>query len=267
MTTVERAVAYTPVHDFGGWTAKREDLAHYTGADAPSGAKVRQYLAMTERAAPDAAFLVGCSADSAMQVYVAHTAATHGRPGVVVVPARRKRSAATQWAAEQGAEIVEVRPGYPSVYRGRARQIGRERGGAVRWLPAYAAHDTAEQVANLPSDTRRVVIPSGSGLTAAGVLYGLAQRSMHSTEVVAVAVSGLTTAERIEASARSFFAHYFLPLPALTVVRHASPYGKPRDAELPDGMRLDPYYAAKALEFVRPGDCLWVCGRRPDSLR
>lgn len=60
----------TRVDRFGDWYAKREDLAGYTGDGAPSGAKVRQYVGMIANSDPSATLMVGCSADSAMQVYV-----------------------------------------------------------------------------------------------------------------------------------------------------------------------------------------------------
>lgn len=92
----------TRVDRFGDWYAKREDLAGYTGDGAPSGAKVRQYVGMIANSDPSATLMVGCSADSAMQVYVSHAAATHGRTGIVVVPKRKARSDATEYAIAMG---------------------------------------------------------------------------------------------------------------------------------------------------------------------
>lgn len=252
----------TRIVDHGGWWSKREDEAGYTGRGAPSGAKVRQYAAMIAAAPADAALMVGCSADSAMQIYVSHAAATHGREGIVVVPKRAKRSAATEYAASQGAEVVEVSPGYPAVYRKRMRDIAAERGlDVVRWDRRVAAHDTAEQVANLPAETRRVVVPTGSGLTAAGVIGGLSAAGRGDVIVVAALVSTMTDAAGIAATAENMFGPGLgVPLDAIAP---RSKYGRAVSGSLPDGTGLDPYYAAKALPYVEPGDVLWISGRRP----
>lgn len=266
---VPGGVELTPVDRFGDWYAKREDRAGFTGTDAPSGAKVRQYNAMIANAPPGTPLVVGCSADSAMQIYVAHAARVLGRRGVVVVPARAKRSAATCWAADAGAEIIEVRPGYPSVYRAAARTVARKYGGAVRWDAAYAVRDTAKQTENIPAGVRRVIVPSGSGLTAAGVIWGLAVRGRADVSVVIVAVSELATAERVADLVEKYFSTWRGPhpdnVPGMIYERARGPYRKPCYAALPDGMILDPFYAAKASTYIRPGDCLWVSGRRPDA--
>lgn len=256
--------ALTPVQAFEGWHAKREDLAGYTDEASPSGAKVRQYRAMIE-AAPDNAVLgVGCSADSAMQIYVAHSAHVYGRRAYVVVPGRNDRTAATRYAAAMGAEIIEVSPGYPSVYRARLRALAGDLGvPMVRWDLGHAARDTAAQVVNLPADARRVIVPTGSGLTAAGIIGGLAAIERPDVEVVAVCVSGLASEAKVRGSAEKFFGADAAAGARLHVIPPASAYGRPTAATLPDGTALDPFYAAKARDHVRPGDVFWVSGRRP----
>ncbi len=251
----------TRVDDFGGWYAKREDLAEFAGHTLPSGAKVRQYLAMIKQAPDNAILLVGCSADSAMQIYVAYAAAATGRDGYVFVPYRKERSAATVTAMRLGALVTEVKPGYPAVYRARAREFGKECGRpVVRWDLDYAAQDTVSQVHNTPEDVRRIVVPTGSGLTAAGVLAAVTAAG-RGVRVLAVCVSDLANKETILATANKRVGYVDPDL--LDVVRPSSKYGQPAAARLPDGSLLDPYYAAKALPYVQAGDMLWVSGRRP----
>ena len=252
----------TRVDRFGDWYAKREDLAGYTGDGAPSGAKVRQYVGMIANSDPSATLMVGCSADSAMQVYVSHAAATHGRTGIVVVPKRKARSDATEYAIAMGAEVVEVSPGYPSVYRARCREIAAERNlKIVRWDREYAARDTAAQVANIPEDVTRVIVPTGSGLTAAGVMGGLSAIGRNDVVVVAACVSDMANGESIAQTCEKFFGQCSVNL---VVVPPASAYGKGvKGAVLPNGDGLDPFYAAKAMGHVTPGSMLWVSGRRP----
>lgn len=256
-------MALTPVHDFGGWWAKREDAAGFTTLAAPSGAKVRQYLKMIADAPKEAVLVVGCAADSAMQIYVAHAAKVTGRQGYVVIPSRKDVSAATQYALDNGVIVVEVTPGYPSVYRARARELGKRLGvPVVRWDMEVAAWDTAREVWNIPAEARTVVVPTGSGLTAAAVLGGLALDGREDVKVLAVAVSDLATREKILATCNKHLAVEANP-DRLFLVRAPGKYASRVKATLPDSTVLDPYYAAKALGYVLPGDVLWVSGRRP----
>jgi 1-aminocyclopropane-1-carboxylate deaminase/D-cysteine desulfhydrase-like pyridoxal-dependent ACC family enzyme len=250
----------TRVQSFGSWAAKRDDEACYVGPEYPSGSKWRQYLAMAERL-PGAPMVVGCSAASAMQIYVAAAARHTGARGVVYVPSRRTRTAATEYAASMGAEVCEVRPGYLSVVRMRAKEYARGLPAYVRWDPALAVRDAADQVENVPGDVERIVVPTGSGLTAAGVLVGLAERGRR-TRVLVVAVSDLADRAKIIEVARRTFPGVGDGT-VLDFMRAPGQYEDHVSASLPDGATLDPYYAAKTLEYVRPGDCLWVPGVRP----
>ena len=261
---LEGDTVLTPVEAFNGWCAKREDLACFQGPDYPSGLKMRQYLRMA-KAQPGMPMLVGCSANSAMQIYVAAAANMTGVPGIVYVPARKKRTAATEWAIAMGAEVIEVRPGYKSVYRQHARERAKELGGAVRWDVMGGVNDVVDQMANIPEDIRRIVVPTGSGLVCAGVLAGLAKRGWTDIGVLAVAVSEMADEEGIKKLAARVAGDS--PLPTLTLVRHPTKYDTPMVERLPDGTPLDPFYAAKAVEYVRDGDLLWVPGLRPvDSM-
>lgn len=252
----------TPCIDYGGWCAKRDDLACCSDPERyPGGSKVRQYAWMISRSPASAPMVVGCSADSAMQIYVAAASDLSGRPGIVYTAKRRQRSAATQYAARaQGVELHEVAPGYLSQCRSQARKRGAELEAVVRWDAAGAIEDAAEQVVNLPAEAKRVLVATGSGLTAVGVLVGLARAGRSDVAVLAVAVSGMASAAAIESRAAGLVQ---LPLPPVALVRVPQAYGDAVYAALPDGTLLDPYYAAKCLAYVQPGDCFWIPGIRP----
>ena len=251
-----------------GWFAKREDLAersvHYP-EEHPSGAKVRQFLGMVRKHPHGTPMVVGCSADSLMQVYLADAARFAGVPAFIFTPKRRERSFATRWVMEMGATVSEVTPGYPSVYRKAARDKVKELGDCIRWDVDLAVSDAAAQTINLPEECRRVVIPTGSGLVAAGVLAGLSRYRRLDVEVLCVLPKGgMAKRDRILATAQKLVGA--ATLPKLTIHLHETRYGKPVFAELPDGTLLDPGYAAKALGSLRALDCLWVTGTRPAFL-
>lgn len=249
----------TPITDFGPWSAKREDFASYIGPGFPSGSKVRQFLYMSQ-STPGLPMVVGCSADSAMQIYVADAARRRGVAGVVYVPARNVPTEATQWAKALGALVHEVRPGYLTVCRKRARDHARDLGGAIRWDALFALRDAAYQCTNVPTGTRRVVVPVGSGLICSGVLAGLALYHPNPPKVLGVAVSEMADLDAVVKTARKLTDK---PLPDIELIRCPKKYGEWEAAVLPDGTPLDPFYAAKSLPYLTDGDCLWVSGVRP----
>jgi len=256
----------TPVSQFDGWYAKREDLASWVSLDHPSGSKVRQYMAMAKDA-PGAPMIVGCASYSCMQVYVASAAKLTGVPAHVFVPKRNRLTEASEYAAYMGAIIHLVAPSWGNVLRSRARDFGKQFPKIVRWNPRLALKDAMTQCANIPDDVKRVIVPTGSGLTAAGVLAGLALKRKRPL-VLAIAVSELANdakimklaAETVGLTTGRLFNHH---LPNFSLKRAAEKYGEAMLGWLPDGTPLDPYYAAKAVRYVQPGDCLWLPGLRP----
>jgi len=262
-------VELTPISEFDGWCAKREDQADWVGLDYPSGSKWRQYLKMAKEA-PGTPMIVGCSSYSCMQVYVAGAAKLAGVDAYIFVPARLQRTEATEYAVSMGADVEFIKPpAWTTVLRKRARDFAKDLGRTVRWNPTLAIKDTMEQCANVPDDVKRVVVPTGSGLTVTGVLAGLALRRKRPL-VFAVSVSSMAKADVIMAHAQALvngatgglFNHH---LPNLILRQAQSKYSTAESAWLPDGTPLDPYYAAKARPFLKPGDCLWIPGLRPIS--
>jgi 1-aminocyclopropane-1-carboxylate deaminase/D-cysteine desulfhydrase-like pyridoxal-dependent ACC family enzyme len=263
----------SPVHQFDDIWVKREDLAHFTSLEFPSGSKVRQYMAMTvpkqligehgywEYKVPPC--IVGCSSNSAMQVYVAAAAKQLNTKGIIYTAKRKVRSDATLYAEKMGAEIVEVKPGYLSVIRKATRQRVIDLKHVVEWDRRAAIQDTIDQCANIPEGVKRIIVPTGSGLTAAGVIIGLSRRGLggwpHTGPiVVAVLTSPMTDHERI----LKLVGHEPNPV-RLQTIDQSTPYDIPVVESLPDGTPLDCFYAAKAWKYVRDGDCLWPPGLRP----
>lgn len=261
----------TPVQRMGNCWVKREDYACKTDDHSPSGLKVRQFLQMAAEQ-PDEPMIVGCASYSAMQIYVAWAAEQANVPAHIFVPQRKERTMATQYAESLGATIHEVFPGYANVYRKRARDLAKELGGCVRWDSKRAIYDTALQCMNIPPEAKRVVVPTGSGLTAAGVIVGLAIMGRSDVEVIAVCVSDLADEDNIMHNVDYMLAqmtrHYYDPIlaprtPVLRMERAQGDYGCWVFDSLPYGDVLDPFYSAKAMPFLQSGDVLWVSGIRP----
>lgn len=194
---------------------------------------------------------------------VAHVARRLGVPCRVHVPSGDLTPELRE-AQAAGAEVVQHRPGHNSVIIARARADAKERG----WVEipfgmecAGAVEATRAQVANLPDGCKRLVVPVGSGMTLAGVLWGLLD------ETIDVPVIGVV----VGADPRKRLGKYAPPgwEDRVTLV----PAGVPYDARVPAAVagphgqvHLDSVYEAKCLRFLQPDDCLWCVGVRSSEL-
>lgn len=263
LANVVAGATITPVQDTGmGWLVKREDLAYSTTPDMPSGAKIRQYTAMINASPPEAVLAIGCRSVSATQVYLGAMHVLTGRPAYVCVAATKTESRSTIWAREHGVNIRSVVAPGPNVYRKRMREWLEELGApAVKWDRYLAALDTSIQVRNLPEGIKRVVVPSGSGLQAAGVAGGLIRAGRTDVQVIVGAVASQAMTNCVEHWVAEFFGEQ--PRYNIAHVKIPGSTNRPAFVDLPDGTPLDPYYSAKVVPIMQPGDVLWAVGRRP----
>src|SRR5258706_13695704 len=193
----------TQIDEFDGKFVKREDLAYWQSLEYPSGSKVRQYMSMASAASfglnpmiKHPPCLVGCSANSAMQIYVSAAAKQLNTKGIIYVPKRKVRSDATNYAIKMGSEVNEIKPGYLSVIRKAARQKAIDLKQYVEWDMKAAIKDTIDQCINIPENIKRIIVPTGSGLTAAGILIGVV-RHKGPIKVVAIGTSPMADKAKI----------------------------------------------------------------------
>lgn len=253
----------TPITTHGGYLCKRDDLFSCCAAgDTPRGAKARACRAIWD---------VGYAAD------------IH-RPGVVTCGGRGSHqiTIVAQWAAKAalqcrvhtasgpmtpeleeckrwGAGIIQHKPGYTSVICARAAEDALATGACL--IPWGMAHATAvrvaaDEVASLApyiKDIKRIVITCGSGINTAGLLTGLFEQGW-TMPVIGVRVGG-DPLSNLTKFGPPGWREQFRPV----VSKHA--YTKAINASIGD-VKLDPYYEAKALEFLRPGDLFWIIGCR-----
>ena len=242
--------ALTPVQLRAGVWMKRDDLFEVNGVP---GGKVRTCW----RLAQGAAGLVTAGSRSSPQVnIVAHVAQALGIPCRVHTPTG-ELSPEVVAARDAGAEVVQHRAGYNTVIVKRARDDAA----ALGWteIPfgmecAEAVAQTRRQVANLPAEAQRLVMPVGSGMSLAGVLWGLADIG-RKLPVVGVVV-GADPEKRLDEYAPPGWRDLVQLVPS------GSDYHQPAAATTFGGVDLDPHYEAKAVPFIRPGDCFWIVGVR-----
>jgi DNA modification methylase len=242
----------TPVERRGEYWFKRDDT--FTIANV-SGGKARTCWALAQ-GAPG---LVTAGSRSSPQVnIVAHIAQRLGIPARVHVP-EGELTAELIAARTAGAEIIQHKAGYNSVIVKRARDDAKATG--YREIPfgmecPEAIKQTRKQVANLPfGNFGRLVIPCGSGMSLAGVLWGLIDQGRTDVEVLAVQVGADPTA-RLNRYAPPGWRDLVQLRPSGQDYHDAAP------AAAIEGIGLDPHYEAKCLPFLEPNDLLWIVGIR-----
>lgn len=269
----------TPVELHGGRWYKRDDL-FMPFDDVPlSGGKVRQALLLLAGAKQrivdehDGWVLTTTGVHSPQGLIIARAARELGLRCVIFVGATTTSSALAKHpmlvaALRTGALLdTTAKLGYESalIARVKAWQDAHDgRGYFVRFGinldddPQAIIDSTAAQCANLPADVSIVVVPTGAGITAGGVILGCAEHRPDAL-VVCVQISGYDrrpTIERIVDGLR-FNYHEIKGVPYARLVR----------VDVAPGFGLDPIYEAKAYEWMlaQPGldserVCFWVVG-------
>lgn len=246
----------TPVEEHGGVLVKREDAWSKGGA---SGAKARALFAVARGTAGIVSAGARISPQLERAALVAHT---------LGIPARLHTGSGsdtpeTALAAATGAELLRHQPARLSVIRARYHSDAdhlRDAGWACVPFgmehPTYLAQVT-EQAARLPrSGFARVVVPVGSGMTAAAIIRGL-DAVDHPARVLGVRVGGDPT------RVLDWYAPGWRHRTDLTASGDAFDTAV---ANRLGSLVLDPHYEAKALPHLRGGDLLWAVGLRASAL-
>lgn len=242
----------TPVEERGDIWVKREDLFTFGGV---WGAKARVCVVLAERK-PGATLVTAGARVSPLINTVAHVAHGLGRASRAHIP--EGALPPEMLAAEAlGCELVRHKAGRLSVLRARCRADAEETGAVeIPWAAEHpeTLYQSARQVANLPPEAKRLVVPVGSAMTLAGILRGL-EKASNPIPVLGIMV-GAEPYKRLDRWGPSGWRH----------IVELRPSGLPYEERAPEtvlgGVQLDPYYEAKAIPFVEPGDCFWAVAIR-----
>lgn len=277
----------SPVELRSGMFYKREDLACLPVG--VNGSKLRACEHLIGRAARAGAKRVISAASvlSPQNAMAAVLAERHGLGCTVIVGGTRPDTAirhpSVRMAVDHGARLEFAAVGYNPALQSYARKLAATDPDAY-WLqygittPPGADRGelrdfhtvAARQTENLPEEVRTLVVPFGSGNTAAGVLLGLSQHRPRDLERVVLVGIGpdrrTWLADRFAAMGSVLPAYEHLDL-------HGSGYAAYGD-KMPgtaDGIRLHPTYEGKVVRYLnehRPDwwarrdstTCLWIVG-------
>lgn len=240
----------TPVEYHDGLWLKRDDLFSVGGV---AGGKVRTCLHLAQGAIG----LVTAGSRSSPQVnIVAHIAQHLGIPARAHTPCGPLLPELLD-AKATGCEIVQETPGHNSVIIARARKDAQVSG----WTEIpfgmecpEAVRQTRGQVRNIPSDIDRIYMPVGSGMSLAGVLWGLQDIGLHRMPVTGVVV-GANPCARLDRFAPADWRKRVVLLTDPRDYHEAAP------ATL-DGIVLDSFYEGKVVPHLKPGSLFWIVGVR-----
>jgi len=240
---------YTPIEVRGNYFFKREDLYSSSGVH---GGKVRTAVKL----ALGAKGLITAGSRASPQVnIVAHIAKELGIPCRVHTPMGELPPELVQ-ARECGAEIIQWTAGYNNVIISRAEKDATEHPDWT-YIPfgmecQAAVVMTASQVIDIPEGVKRIIVPVGSGMTLAGVLWGLRNRNID-IPVIGIVVGADPTERLLKYAPLGWQQQCTLVVSPLDYAQ------KPRITTF-EGIKLDPVYEAKCIDYMKNGDLLWVVG-------
>lgn len=245
----------TPVEKHDGVWIKRDDLFEVAGV---RGGKVRTCYELARRGklyGREVLVTVGSRLSPQIEI-VAHIAdylnmrcRAHTTLG--------EYSLELKCAAKLGAEIIQHPMGFNNVLSARAREDVMSNHNATL-IPfgmkhIEAVNQTRRQVMNLPRECKRIVVPVGSGMSLAGILWGLADFQIN------IPVIGVLIGGNVRATMKRFAP--LLWWQRVEFIDDGVPYKKLVNAKI-GSVVLDPIYEAKCINFIEKGDLFWCVGIR-----
>jgi len=242
----------TPIQKIDDMWFKREDLFTIDGV---CGGKVRTAWGLMKNLKTTGVVTAGSR--SSPQVNIVATLAKRLNLKCRAHTPQGELSPELIRAQEKGAEIIQHKAGYNSVIVARAREDAKNLGWAE--IPFGMECDevinqTKQQVVDIPTDVKRIVITVGSGMSLSGLLWGLKEQNLN-IKVLGVCV-GANPEERLNKYAPSDWKE------KVTLIDSGLDYHKFAPTTNFKGIELDPIYEAKCIPFLESGDLFWIIGIR-----
>lgn len=285
-SSVDTAVL-TPVELHDGIWLKRED-AHRLPSGV-NGSKLRacQHLLSQAKLAGKTRVISAASVLSPQNAMAANVAANLGMECTVILggtkPSTAGRHRAIQIASDYGADFRFIPVGYnPALQRYARMEAGADPDAyhlqyGITYQPDASLDEIrafyqlgADQVVNLPESIQTLVIPFGSGNTAAGVLLGLSQSAPAGLERIVLMGIGPDRQQWLSDRLSLLGAKVPVPVEHIALHPHFATYGMNMRENL-DGVIMHPTYEGKVVRWAkvyqpswwtkRDGSaCLWVVG-------
>ena len=260
----------TPVEEYDGILYKRDDK-FMPFDDVPiTGGKVRQCLSLLERNYDyikdhcDSLVATATSVNSPQGIVVARSAREFGFNSLIVFGGTNARTLMqnpmVKWVHYCGSEFdLKCKLGYDGVLNSRIRDIKETRklfhvkfGINLENDPDSIINSVAHQVQNLPEDIDNLIIPTGSAITAGGILCGLIKYpKIKPKRVIIVQISGYDRQDTLHRIFRAMSMDH-MPVPEYEYVADKT-YSYSRQLKIrlnTRGEYHDPVYEAKAYDWM-----------------
>jgi 1-aminocyclopropane-1-carboxylate deaminase/D-cysteine desulfhydrase-like pyridoxal-dependent ACC family enzyme len=275
-TTPQLIRQFTPVVVEAGLYVKRDDLFSIESSAPIRGGKLRQCLLMLEDMVV-ARLISAASIHSPQPAIVAYVARYLGVPSTIFVGGKQETVSLTL-ARSFGADIVRCPSGRHTVLFAKARELGRAGDFIVPFgmrpeTPDRLFYEVCgAQVSNVPSHIQRIVIASGSGVTATAVAYGLSRERRIRPRITMINLGPdrrrqlLQTLQTLDPASAKWVKREIV-LEALTPSQHHQfRYESPVQFQF-GNIALHPLYEAKAfswftnhVDFDSSNTLFWVTG-------
>jgi 1-aminocyclopropane-1-carboxylate deaminase/D-cysteine desulfhydrase-like pyridoxal-dependent ACC family enzyme len=287
------AYDFTPVDEREGMLFKRDDLFVPFGAGSVNGGKLRQGSFLLAKAAQQGyqRVLTGCSLVSPQAPMIAAVAEHFGMGCVVLYGGTRmellEKRHMPRLAMHYGADIKIAKSGRANVLLHEAGKISAQSIPSHKdFIVLYGMNSkdpehlvafyesTANQVRNLPDSLDHLAITCGSGITAAGVLYGLQKYHKNVQEVWLL---GTAPNRERKVRTRLFDLELHTKVPCRNAKFHYIDLyaeGMTYDKEIKgvhcEDIDFHKHYEAKTYPWVRENlkgkICFWIIGAMPTLL-
>lgn len=245
----------TPVEEIDGVYFKRDD---YYMVGKSCGGKVRSCWDLAKNVTKG---LVTAGSKASPQINIVAEIGKKLNLAVRAYTPEGELKPEVKLAAINGAQIFQVQAGYNLVIIRRAKDWARCSN--YTEIPfgmetKKAIMQTRLQVRNLPFGMfNRIIMPIGSGMSLAGLLWGLNDLKVN-VPIVGVVV-GAEPYDRLNTYAPRDWRKRVI-LVKSDIDYHA--YYNNKEENLFKGVLLDPVYEAKCIPYIKDGDLMWVVGQR-----
>lgn len=251
----------TSVEKRGTHYYKREDEFVINGV-CGGKARVADTLVRDVMTAGVKDFVTCGSRDSRQCEVVARICERYGVRSHLFMPSGKDTDIIESISKTDGATLHRTKVGYTSVLQAHSKKFAEENGFA--YIPFGMETERAievnmHQVANIPSDVKRIVIPCGGGMNMISVIRGLDAYGRHD-----VRVTGVVVGKKPDGVFDRFLGMNLFDAPNVKwdFVEYPSSYGVHAKVTESDGLALDEVYEAKCIPFLVDGDLLWIVGKK-----
>ena len=251
MRKITDMTARTPTERVGDCWAKRDDYFYSNGARGGKCRAAKKICSMSS------GVVTYGSRTSPQGAYTAAAAADVGVPCIYVCP-HGETTPEIEYVKMKKAKVVRAKPGYLSQCASVAKRTAESEGYDFVKLSMesnVALDSTRDQVeGSIPKGAQRIVIVVGGGISAAALLWGLQDIGLK-IPVLGVRI-GRDPAKQLDFWCPDGWAR------SMELVTPSEGY----NVAVPNvwqGITVDPYYEAKCIPYLQPGDLFWIVGIRP----